>query len=675
MAYLGGQTTTTTLPEMSSEEKALLNFATGPGLETYMSSQGYKLYKSEQPVEDTDKYKSLNTSANDARARLDAVSGNPDLQAYKGGRYAGLNQAEMEHMAQEERRLQGEYDRTQNELNTYTSEYKPSITYDVAETPTQEIKGIVETYGKESIEYQNAMKDYRGKITNKEKREEQIYTQFMDQAQKFLNGDFSITDSQQKYIKDLYAPQREAVAAMRADIEAEASKTEAQIRKEQEKAAEQFYITEKGIREEIGVAEKATRAEIETGEARARKGLGRYIEEAERTGKGLEAEASGAERVSRETAFETESRVGRAFQGIMDQINATGLEVGVALDIVGTQIRQTGSDMQTALNSTINISKQLLDMGIKDFTGQFVKKVATNAALLGRSPDDPEYAMEVQTTVAREIERGGLELSRMAAQGNLQISERTGAALENLALQKAEMARSQGGKKEAVAGERAGLAERTGQKLEAGADVAAQRRMAIGERTGGAREAAAMEDINLIDRASQRLQELTMQTGQLRIGAAERTGVGLEGLAAQRTALAERTGQMRETAAAQYGQQMAGLAGQESQAQYQMGAAMPLTQIGLGVDVSQYNQALQQQRVANAAQLYQQPLGMAQYMRQERFAQPSQTTQKGYGLGDAFSDVLGVAGGAAAAYGGIESGGLMSAQTGLYKGLTDRLMR
>lgn len=268
--------------------------------------------------------------------------------------------------------------------------------------------------------------------------------------------------------------------------------------------------------------------------------------------------------------FETNEKT---FSDFRNQVNQTGMNINAALDTVGNQIIKTGNDMTEALGRVVETNKALMKMGIEDYTGEVTKKIATSAASIGRSPDDPEYVSEMQNQVARQVQEGTLNLASMEAQGQLQIKGQTGADMEQLLLQKAS------------------VAERTGGQLEQAALNEGQNKLAIQDAQGNA-------NVNLENQAA-----------NLR---------------------------------------------------WQVGAGMPPQQIQTGMGVSEYSNALNQQRIANAQNAAQAPMPYLQMGQQERAYNSTQTVTQHTPLGmQIMGGVLGAAGAAANIYSGASSASTM----------------
>lgn len=171
---------------------------------------------------------------------------------------------------------------------------------------------------------------------------------------------------------------------------------------------------------------------------------------------------------------------------------------------------------------------------------------------------------------------------------------------------------------------------------------AAQNRMGIAERTGTGLENAA----------------------QMRLGVAERTGQGMEQAAQQRVGLAQDMGQMRMGIAGQQGSQELQYAQAQANMLRDLSLGMAPQQIGIGMDIGSYNQAIAQQRLANTQALWNMPMSQAQMQLQERMAQPTQTQQVSTGLGGLFGGLIGTG---LSAYGTIASGMAMSDLAGSLK--------
>lgn len=268
------------------------------------------------------------------------------------------------------------------------------------------------------------------------------------------------------------------------------------------------------------------------------------------------------------------------FNNLMSQIDKTGLEFNQALDVVGSQIEKTGTSMKDALNNTIKTREELLKMDIDDYTGEITKNVAMNAAAIGRAPDDPEYMMEIQSSIADQVRRGQLQLADYQAQAEMGIAERTGSGLEGVAMERANAA------------------------------------MGLGQQRVGATEMALQNRVGA-----------QSELDRVRMAAAEGRGQG----------------------------RMA-LAGQEANLGLDLAVNLPSQFVGLGMGVGQYDQAMQQQNLANMGAGVAMPADLAGTYQRERMAQPTTTQTRSTGVGDVLGGLVGTAAGVVGAYTGINTG-------------------
>ena len=163
--------------------------------------------------------------------------------------------------------------------------------------------------------------------------------------------------------------------------------------------------------------------------------------------------------------------------------------------------------------------------------------------------------------------------------------------------------------------------------------------------------------MDLEKNVSRQIQENDLQLGQYeaqaRMGIAERTGAGLEANDQARVALAERTGQGMEgiqQARVGYAEQAANMRGQldttlaqnEGNIRSNLAYGLPPSMIGLGQNVGSYNNAIEQQRLANLAQGgYTMPMGLYGTQAAERMAQPTTTTHSSQSIASIVGGLIG----------------------------------
>jgi hypothetical protein len=179
----------------------------------------------------------------------------------------------------------------------------------------------------------------------------------------------------------------------------------------------------------------------------------------------------------------TDENVNAVMDKYTEEAETLKMETDQLLGAIGEQISKGEENLETALQRTIDTRSELMRMGIEDFSGEMTKKVASNAAAMGRDPSDPAYQQEIQKSVSREIERGELQLAEIEARGVLGIKSRAEEQRLGLAGQRLDIAQRRGA-------ERIGLA--TGLERERG-----QRRLGIAEARGGALTGLEQQAANL----------------------------------------------------------------------------------------------------------------------------------------------------------------------------------
>jgi len=295
------------------------------------------------------------------------------------------------------------------------------------------------------------------------------------------------------------------------------------------------------------------------------------------------------------------------------RIGETGLSVKAALTGVRDEIKQTGDETRSALEDTFKLKRLLIEKDMKDLYDQQRVATAEKASRLGRSPTDPRFQLEMQNNLQKNIERAQLQLSIEESGALAGLVERTGQRREQLGLTEAQ------------------LEETTGQRLE----TAARQRTAAEEAAGLREEQIAGERAGLAERTGQRTEAATAE--KMRI--AERTGAGLEQTALQKAGVEESVQQM----------------GQGMRSQF--GVGLPASQIGLGIDVAGYNQAIRQQQLANTQSAIGTGQAVAQPYQAERMAQPTTTTKTTPSIGGMILGGIGtLTGGAGSIFKGM--GGL-----------------
>lgn len=539
----------TEFPEASPEEKALMNMTTQALLPSFLGQSGYDVSSTSTKIEDDPQWQTFQDQKN--RAQEDRSRAETELAKMRQAPVHGRNSYAAQQQLNREIQVANQtIDQANRKQEEFAKDWEPDTSYQVRKMGSAEqerARGEAlarnRTLDKNISDDELAKKDKTfGAVRKKyqeidiatEKNKRELVESFMEKAQKFVDGDFSITKEQKDLIQKSMAPQRAALKEMFSNVRSEMDK---------------------------------------------------QMGEVKRTGKQLTAE-------SLEMEKDIMSSVTKTFDMYDKRIGETNIKMGNALDVIGTQILKTGQNLDQALNQTISTNRALMKMGIEDYTGQVTKQMNETAASLGREPTDPEYQKEIQTAVSREVERGSLNLAQMEAEGRLRITERTGSGLEDVYRQKA----------------------------------------ALAERTGMAREESALQ------RGSART-SVKQEAGQREMSIAERTGIERENIARSRANLAQQEG-------------AANLGLEESAAnmRFQVGAGMAPQQVGVGMNVAQYQDALAQQRILNAYGAMQAPYNIAQGFRQERMGQPTTTQTSTPSI---FSSFMDFSTGAAKAFGGF----------------------
>jgi hypothetical protein len=333
--------------------------------------------------------------------------------------------------------------------------------------------------------------------------------------------------------------------------------------------------------------------------------LDEYSDEISKTGLSVEAALSTVE----DRINNTKDGVTAGLDAEEVRLGETGQSVFAALQGVRKEIDATGQETRDVLEDTFKMKSVMIDNKMRDAYDQQRKETANRAATLGRSPMDPRFQLEMMEDLNKKIGDAQLQLSIEESSALAGLTERTGQRREALASQEAAFTEAQGrrgeeqGRARTMAEESAGLRQ----------EQVAGERAALAERTGQRQEGVEAQ----------------------RVGVAERTGAGREAVAGQRAAVEEGTQQFGADLRQQYG------------------VGIPASQIGLGMDVAGYGQAIRQQGLANTAGAVGVVGGEASKMQAERMAQPTHTTTQS---GSTFGAITGALGGLASGAGGILTG-------------------
>lgn len=186
----------------------------------------------------------------------------------------------------------------------------------------------------------------------------------------------------------------------------------------------------------------------------------------------LKAEIGATEGITLESLDAERGVVNQSFMNVSDALDAlagriqqTGLETESALVEAQARVMQTGTDLNTALDASIAASRALAENNLFESTKDLRMKNAQLAVSLGRASTDPAFIAQLNQDVLDAVKSTELNLAVQQASGKLQITERTGAALESIANFRVDLALDQGKRLESVATSRAQLEAERGSAL------------------------------------------------------------------------------------------------------------------------------------------------------------------------------------------------------------------
>lgn len=346
------------------------------------------------------------------------------------------------------------------------------------------------------------------------------------------------------------------------------------------------------------------------------------------------------------TAEETGASINKSLDEYITQINETGLSAGAALNAIEDRINlnkenllkgisneedtlmKSGASVKAALagvmdeiNKTGESTRQvyedlfetksiLVAQKMEDLYKTNMRQNAERASMLGRSPMDPQFQDELMSNMYKSIKEAQLELSVQESEALAGLEERTGQRREQLKLQEA------------------GFEEAQGQR----AGELAAKKTAAEEAAGNSLTAVGSQKADLALRQGQALEGVA----STRASVAERTGAAKEGIAGQRAALEEDLQKTGANLAQSYG------------------VGIPASQIGLGIDVAGFNQAVLAQNTALQGSALNATAGVADRMQRERMAQPTTTTTQQASPFDMVTGLIGAGlSGAGAIMGGV----------------------
>jgi len=152
--------------------------------------------------------------------------------------------------------------------------------------------------------------------------------------------------------------------------------------------------------------------------------------------------------------------------GLDEIVKNTGKSMQDAITDYETKLKETGSNLFDEITTSVEKAKALHDEAIKtnreisnldfnDISEDLTRKMAYQSAMLGRSSADPSFQQMLQKDLLNAKSKQDLQITAMDVEGRkalstyeadkrLAVTERTGAGLENAALQRGEVARQTG---------------------------------------------------------------------------------------------------------------------------------------------------------------------------------------------------------------------------------------
>lgn len=179
-----GQTTETSIPDPTGQEKELLDLFSQVLMPTYLKEQGYNVETKKVTWEDSDEYKSL-MKQRAAAAKLPKVA---PLPSYR----QPLNYVPpVDPVAAIDAKIAEAKDK-----------FKEYTDYDVSEKMNPEEQYAYDKYGKDSKEFKAAKaKAAEAKVADF-KQQQEIQKTFQEKTMKFLKGDYTLTPEEQKNLEE-----------------------------------------------------------------------------------------------------------------------------------------------------------------------------------------------------------------------------------------------------------------------------------------------------------------------------------------------------------------------------------------------------------------------------------------------------------------------------------------
>ena len=207
------QTTTPNIPEMSEIEKESLDLINKGILPMYLSEAGYELEETTSDFDYTQspawlKAQEMREKAQEYQSKFEDV----DTKGKGQYRNPAMRASRDWYIGQAER------------LEKEAKEHKSEKSFKLRKKDPLKVEAIREEYGADSEEYKAAKKEYTEETIKTDEQKQQLVSGFMEKAQKFLDGDFSINEEQKRLIQENMAPQRAVLNKMYNEMQGESDK-------------------------------------------------------------------------------------------------------------------------------------------------------------------------------------------------------------------------------------------------------------------------------------------------------------------------------------------------------------------------------------------------------------------------------------------------------------------
>ncbi len=233
---MGGDNTTvqeTSIPEPTQEEKAMQSLISETLLPAFLEKAGFETTRTTSNFQDSAEAKGFETRRSRLIEERDELlttgTATPSrgivTQAQQEIDRQGLDAATQSKVAEINRRL----DELGQEESGALARFDPKISIEARRLGTPEVERIRREFGEDSEEFRTARDVQELEEIGISKKKQEITKAFLDRTQKFVSGDFSITEEQQQFVKDSFTGTRAALDDMFDSIIAESNETKEEL--------------------------------------------------------------------------------------------------------------------------------------------------------------------------------------------------------------------------------------------------------------------------------------------------------------------------------------------------------------------------------------------------------------------------------------------------------------